>query len=160
MQALNFCINCLHEFFNEKAKKHKSYLNTAKQKEKINMERYNYKEQVKNDLIDFINDNYNLNDFTNINEMYQAIYDDAFISDSVTGNASGSYFCNAWNAEEAICHNLDLLGEAFATFCEDDADVLKNGAESCDVTIRCYLLAQTLTEVLNEMMKEKEDEEC
>lgn len=119
------------------------------------MERYDYKDQVKSDLINFINDNYDLNDFTNIDEMYQTIYDDAFISDSVTGNASGSYFCNAWNAEEAICHNLDLLGEAFETFCEDDADVLKNGAESCDVTIRCYLLAQTLTKVLNEMMKER-----
>ena len=114
------------------------------------MERYNYEDQVKNDLIDFINDNYNLNDFANIDEMYQTIYDDAFICDSVTGNGSGSYFCNTWKSEEAICHNLDLLGEALQEF-GDDASLLQRGAEACDVTIRCYLVGQLLNEVLEEL---------
>ena len=120
------------------------------------MERYDYYETIKSDLETFIEENYNLNDFEDIDEAYEKIYDDAFISDSVTGNASGSYFCNTWKAEEAICHNLDLLGEAFEAFCEDGADVLKNGAESCDVTIRCHLLSQVLTELLDEMTEEKE----
>ena len=120
------------------------------------MERYDYYETIKSDLETFIEKNYNLNDFKDIGEAYEKIYDDAFISDSVTGNASGSYFCNTWKAEEAICHNLDLLGEAFEAFCEDGADVLKNGAESCDVTIRCYLLGQALQEVLDEMLQERE----
>lgn len=108
------------------------------------MEKYNYYEEVKSDLKTFIKDNYDLNDFEDIEETYEKIYDGAWVSDSVTGNASGSYFCNTWKAEEALCHNLDLLSEAFEAFCEDDADVLKTGAESCDVTIRCYLLGQAL----------------
>ena len=120
------------------------------------MERYDYLETIKDDLKTFIEDNYDLNDFEDIEEAYEKIYDKAWVSDSVTGNASGSYFCNTWKAEEAICRNLDLLGEAFEAFCEDGADVLKNGAESCDVTIRCYLLGQALQEVLDEMTEERE----
>ena len=108
------------------------------------MKRYNYLEVIKDDLKTFIKDNYDLNDFKDIEETYEKIYDDAWVSDSVTGNASGSYFCNTWKAEEAFCHNLDLLSKTFEAFCEDDADVLKNGAESCDITIRCYLLSQAL----------------
>lgn len=120
------------------------------------MERYDYYEVIKDDLKTFIEDNYNLNDFEDSEEAYEEIYEKAWVSDSVTGNASGSYFCNSWHAEEAICHNLDLLGEAFEAFCEDGADVLKNGAEFCDVTIRCYLLSQVLSEVLDELMEERE----
>nr|DAS02380.1 MAG TPA: hypothetical protein [Bacteriophage sp.] len=120
------------------------------------MERYDYRENIKNDLIDFITENYKPSEYNNYDEAYDLIYDDVFRSDSVTGNASGSYFCNTWKAEESICHNLDLLGEAFEAFCEDGADVLKNGAESCDVTIRCYLLSQALQEVLDEMFQERE----
>ena len=30
-------------------------------------------------------------------------------------------------------------------------DVLKDGAEACDVTIRCYILGQVLDEVLDEL---------
>lgn len=120
------------------------------------MERYDYYEVIKDDLKTFIEDNYNLEDFEDMDEAYQEIYDNAWVSDSVTGNASGSYFCNTWKAEESICHNLDLLGEAFESFCEGGADVLKNGAEACDVTIRCYLLGQVLNEVLDELMEERE----
>lgn len=30
----------------------------------------------------------------------------------VTGNGSGSYTCDAYEAEENLCHNLDLLKDA------------------------------------------------
>lgn len=118
------------------------------------MERYDYFEEIKSDLETFIKENYDLNDFEDIDEAYEKIYDDAFISDSVTGNASGSYFCNTWKAEEAICHNFDLLEEAYDG--NDGAYFFQNGAESCDVIIRCYLLNQVLQEVLDEMFQERE----
>ena len=63
------------------------------------------------------------------------------VADSVTGNASGSYTFHAWQAEENICHNFDLLSEAIEEF-GGKCDVLKDGAEACDVTIRCYLLSE------------------
>lgn len=34
---------------------------------------------------------------------------------------------------------------------------LEKGAEACDVTIRCYLLGQAISEVLDEVEKEKEE---
>ena len=84
-----------------------------------------------------------------------------FISDSVTGNASGSYFCNSWKAEECLCHNIELLAEALHEF-GSDISYLENGAEACDVTIRCYLLGQALNETLDELeetIEEGEDEQ-
>lgn len=118
---------------------------------------YNYREAVKNDIIDYINDKDVKVTTYNRDKVYEQLYDEMFISDSVTGNASGSYTFNTWKAEENLCHNLDLLGEALSEFgCEPDY-MAKNGAEACDVTIRCYLLSEMLNEVLDEL--ETEDDE-
>lgn len=45
--------------------------------------------------------------------------DTLFACDSVTGNASGSYTFNTWTAEEYLCHNWELLGEALTEFGRD-----------------------------------------
>jgi hypothetical protein len=121
------------------------------------MLQYNYREAVKNDIIDYINDKDVKVTTYNRDKVYEQLYDEMFISDSVTGNASGSYTFNTWKAEENLCHNLDLLGEALSEFgCEPDY-MAKNDAEACDVTIRCYLLSEMLNEVLDEL--ETEDDE-
>lgn len=74
------------------------------------------------------------------------------VFDSVTGNAS----FNTWTAEEYLCHNWELLGEALTEFgC--DMSYLEKGAEACDVTIRCYLLGQAISEVLDEIETEEEE---
>ena len=84
------------------------------QKEVIIMtERYNYMEAMKEDIKEYINNEVNLKDFTDRDELEEKLNEDLWVEDSVTGNASGSYYCNSWKAEEAICHNLDLLGERF-----------------------------------------------
>jgi hypothetical protein len=89
----------------------------------------------------------------NRDDIEEDLNDRLFIEDSVTGNASGSYTFNACKAEEYLCHNLDLLGEALAEFgCEPNYITEKN-AEACDVTIRCYLLGQAISEVLSEMLE-------
>lgn len=113
---------------------------------------YNYREVMYDDIKEAIDNYY---DLENIKKMSREkaedkLYNAFWTEDSVTGNGSGSYFFNRAEAEEAICHNLDLLGEAIRDFgC--DVDVLKSGAEACDVTIRCYLLGQVLSEVLDEL---------
>ena len=119
------------------------------------MERYDYRQAVKDDIKQYIEDHDVKVTTGNREELEQSLYDEMFISDSVTGNASGSYYCNAWKAEEAICHNLDLLGEALEEF-GSGCNILES-AEGCDVTIRCYLLSQCLGEVLDEI--EEEDDE-
>ena len=89
----------------------------------------------------------------NRRDFEEKLYDELWIDDSVTGNASGSYTCNAYEAEEYIAHNLDLLAEAMQEF-GDDSNALKKGAEYCDVTIRCYLLGQAIDEALDELEEE------
>ena len=118
-------------------------------------EKYNYMDAIKEDIKEYIDNEINLKDFSDRDELEEKLNEDLWVADSVTGNVSGSYYCNSWKAEEAICHNLDLLGEAMSEFgCE--ADLLEKGAEWADVTIRCYLLGQVIGEVLDDMEEELE----
>lgn len=122
-------------------------------------ERYNYMEAMKEDIKEYINNEVNLKDFTDRDDLEEKLNEDLWVEDSVTGNASGSYYCNSWKAEEAICHNLDLLDEAMKEF-DCEADLLEKGAEWAaewaDVTIRCYLLGQAIGKVLDDMEEELE----
>ena len=122
------------------------------------MEKYNYFEAVKNAVLDYIKENEIKVTTSNKDELADSLNDDLWTNDSVTGNGSGSYFFNTWKAEEALCHNLDLLGEACEEF-GSTADLLKDGAEACDVTIRCYLLPQAISEALDELEEDDEDED-
>lgn len=121
------------------------------------MEQYNYFENVKEDVKDYILENYTKEEIAEgIDE--GDLYDKAFLSDSVTGNASGSYTCNTWQAEENLAHNLDILADAMAEF-GDNSNALQNGAEWCDVTIRCYVLGQVIGEAIEEAEEEAEEED-
>ena len=120
------------------------------------MRDYNYREAIKRDIYNYLEDNEYMLDLPedtegiDFEELYNDLYDKMWIADGVTGNGSGSYFFNRYEAEEALLHNLDLLAEACEEF-GDNTDVLKDGAEACDVTIRCYLLSEVLAEVLDEI---------
>lgn len=116
-------------------------------------EKYNYLEQVTSDAKEAILEYMDEWDFSSRDELEQIAADELWANDDVTGNASGSYYCNTWKAEEAICHNWDLLGEAIDEF-GGDTDILQQGAESCDVTIRCYLLGQAISAALDELEEE------
>ena len=114
-------------------------------------DRYDYREAVKEDILQYINDEISFEDFDTLEELEEKLNEELWTADSVTGNASGSYTCSTWEAEENICHNLDLLGEALEAF-ESGADYLiNNGAEAADVTIRCYLLGECITAALEEI---------
>lgn len=121
------------------------------------MERYDYLENVKNDLRSWIEKNMDYIPKGDTSKAWEYIYDETFVSDSVTGNASGSYTFNAWKAEENLCHNLELLAEAFREFGSDAWTYIEKGAEACDVTIRCYLLSEALNEVMDEYDFEEDD---
>lgn len=127
---------------------------------------YNYRESVKADIeemldngdFDYIVHNYtddewNLLEDADKEELEQELYDAMWICDGITGNASGSYTFSTYQAEENLCHNLDLLADACDYF-GSNTDILKNGAEACDVTIRCMLLGECLSKVLNEMLND------
>lgn len=119
------------------------------------MERYNYLRAVKEDVLNYINENNIVVTSENRDEVKQDLNDTLFTCDSVTGNASGSYTFNAWKAEEYLCHNWELLVEALTEF-GYDMNYLGRGAEACDVTIRCYMLGQAISEALEEIEIEEE----
>ena len=126
---------------------------------------YNYIEHIKEDVKTAILDNCTKEEIKNAfkslearDELYEKLYDDLWVDDSVTGNASGSYTCNTYKAEEYLCHNWDLLVEALEEFGESESDALSRGAEFCDVTIRCYLLGSAIKEALDELEEDLEEE--
>ena len=126
------------------------------------MENYNYREAICEDIREYIKYHYDadeLREEMNDRDRFEEhLNDNLWVDDSVTGNASGSYFFSTCKAEEAICHNYDLLGDAMNEFgCEPND--LSKGAEWADVTIRCYLLNQCIHEVLDEIEEEMDDEE-
>lgn len=120
------------------------------------MEKYNYLSAVESDVREYIENNVDFHDYSDLDEMEEDLNEKLFVEDSVTGNASGSYTFNAWQAEEYLCHNLDLLAEANEEF-GGNSDILSDGAEACDVTIRCYLLGQAIGNVAPDMWQDWED---
>lgn len=113
---------------------------------------YDYREAMVEDVKEWIKENVDLTEWTEDREgLEQQLNDDLWTEDSITGNASGSYYCNSYNAEESIAHNWDLLNEALNEFGQNDINVIKKGAEWADVTIRCYLLGFVISDVLDEM---------
>ena len=118
------------------------------------MENYNYLEQVTADAKEAILEDMEYWSFDDRDELEEVAYDELMLYDSVTGNASGSYYFNTWKSEEALCHNWDLLAEACEEFGQDIGEAVKRGAEFCDVTIRCYLLSQAIAAALDELEEE------
>lgn len=120
------------------------------------MGKYDYLSAVESDVREYIENNVNFHDYSDLDEMKEDLNEKLFVEDSVTGNASGSYTFNTWKAEEYLCHNLDLLAEANEEF-GGSSDILSDGAEMCDVTIRCYLLGQAIENVAPDMWQDWED---
>lgn len=107
------------------------------------MEKYDYLQAVIEDVRYYIKDEeIKASEYTR-EEFETKLDTECWVSDSVTGNISGSYYCNAWKAEEALCHNWDLLEEALQCFGED-CNPIEQGPEWCDVTIRCYMLHKAI----------------
>ena len=118
------------------------------------MEKYKYLENVTADAKQAILENLNDWSFTDREELEEIANDELWVDDSVTGNGSGSYTFNTWQAEENLCHNMDELKEACTEFGQDIGEAVKQGAEYCDVTIRCYLLGQAISAALDELEEE------
>ena len=120
---------------------------------------YNYRETVRDDVIEQVKDGYKENSLRIYKEegreaLEEYLNDELWVDDQVTGNASGSYTFNTWEAEENLCHNMSLLEEACDEFGQDVGEAVKRGAEYCDVTIRCYLLGGAISEAIDELEAE------
>lgn len=119
---------------------------------------YNYVDAVKDDVRQCIEDNYNLSDFSDIDDAKSQLNDDLWTEDSVTGNGSGSYTFSRDQAKEYLFDSSDgmsLLKEAVDEFGIDASDIAEHMMEEdwewFDVTIRCWALAQAIDEVVDEL---------
>lgn len=128
------------------------------------MMNYNYLETMKEDIREYIiNDSeLSIDDLIyNRSELEEKLNDDLWVYDSVTGNASGSYTFNSYRAQEYVLDNMDLLEEMCNEFCIDAETIgkkfLEGAWEWMDVSIRCYLLGQAISEVLDDIEEEQED---
>ncbi|WP_191990298.1 hypothetical protein [Limosilactobacillus reuteri] len=90
-------------------------------------------------------------DFTGKNrgEAFEELQDLAFDRD-LTGNRTGSYWCNELKAERALLGNYDLVQDALDDFGMESVDSpeLISG-EHLDVLVREHLLPQVIDEVLD-----------
>ena len=120
------------------------------------MKEYNYLEAIKQDIKTFLEDEFEYR-YSNLDadELQEQLYCDLWAEDSVTGNGSGSYtFCRE-TAKEYVLENMEECVDALKEFCVEAETIaekfLCEDWEYFDVTIRCYLLGQAISEVLEEI---------
>lgn len=117
-----------------------------------------YCEQVKADALECVKENYTYCD--SWDDMSETI----FLDDSVTGNGSGSYYCNSYKAAEAVQGIIfdDDAIEAFAAYDYDHIPT-EQGAEACDVIARCIALdygaSADAEELFYELKADEKEEE-
>lgn len=116
-----------------------------------------YQEEVKSDAMEVIKENL---EYVN---SWDEMYDSLFMDDSVTGNASGSYYFNTAKAAEAISgiiFDSDAVDEFKAM--GYDGIPTEEGAETCDVIARCIclgLVSGELEEYYDSLTEDEEEDE-
>ena len=123
------------------------------------MNNYDYFEAVKEDVeerYDEYFEEYSADIQRDRDALEEKLNEDMWIDDGITGNASGSYTMNAWQAEENIAHNWDLIKDMRDELFGGDLDILDLGPETVDVYLRCYVLGQAISAVLDERFKTPE----
>lgn len=110
---------------------------------------YDYKEEVVQAVQEAAEDGYTpeILEPVDLDDYAEKLNDALWVDDSVTGNGSGSYFFNSYEAEEALAGNWDIAAEALEMFGFDGFD---KDAEWVDVTIRCYLLSQCIADYIEQ----------
>ena len=119
---------------------------------------YDYRENVMCDIREWISDNEDSLEGLDRSDAYELVYDACWKEDSVTGNASGSYTFSRTLARDNFFSDLDsdqyiwdMCEDGFSTYEEVGKLMAQSDWEKVDVYIRCWLLNQCVTEVLDEM---------
>lgn len=119
------------------------------------MTNYNYLEAITDDVMEFIKNEVNLQDYNNEDDLIEYLNDTLWTDDSVTGNGSGSYTFNRYKAKEYVVDNMELVAEMADEFGVDNKTLGEKFRdedwEYFDVSIRCYLLYQAITEAIEKM---------
>lgn len=113
---------------------------------------YNYHEVVKDDIREYIEENYG----AVTEKMRAVVFDTILREDSVTGDASGSYTMNRAVAKEYVIENIDLLKKAVDEYGFNKKDIgeqfLSEEWEQFDVLIRLYLVGEYFDNIFSEFI--------
>lgn len=118
------------------------------------MEHYNYYDAVKDDVVETILKDEELDPREDEarDDYAERLYDELWASE-VTGNEPYAYYySDEEDAISAVMWNLDLCKEAYLDFgIEDDAVDFMSNIRFADVTIRCYVLSSAIDAAINEL---------
>ena len=123
---------------------------------------YNYLESVKEDVLQYINDEVDLSEYDDRDALEEQLNDDLWVEDSVTGNGSGSYTFDREKAKQYVLDSgFDGLEDMISEF-DVEAEELGRRLESSDwewfdVSLRCYWLRQAISEALDEVWEDTEE---
>ena len=116
-----------------------------------------YLTETIDNVIEMVTDNYSAFDFDGMTpeSIKEKIYDDAWGDDSVTGNASGSYYFSTEKSREAVETDRDTVEDALRDFCVEADEIgrrfLDGDYEYFDVTARCYVLGEAVEEAYKKL---------
>lgn len=122
-----------------------------------------YRTETKENIRQWMEENkdyIDYNDFTDADDFGQYLNDNLWTADDVTGNASGSYYCNSYKAKEMVLEDMDTVRDALEEFCVDAATIgekfLDEDWEWLDVTARCFVLSECISEYIEDNRDEIE----
>lgn len=114
-----------------------------------NLKFYNYQLEMVDELESMLKDSDIEFDGKNRGEAFEELQDLAFDRD-LTGNRTGSYWCNELKSERALLGNFDLVQDALDDFgMESISSPELVSGEHLDVLVREHLLPSVIDEVLD-----------
>ena len=126
------------------------------------MEKYDYYDAVKKDILNAIEEDDELLLREGEDEVdYEERLNDALWESGVTGNGPYAYYySDEEDAITAVMTNLDLCREAYRGFgIKEDAVAFMSNICSADVTIRCYILPSVIQDIIEEKSWFNDNEE-
>ena len=124
---------------------------------------YNYLEAIVEDIKEWMRDNdFDLNDYEDLDDAREYLYDALWDEDSITGNGPMGY-AKRKDYEDYLSHNWDELINAIDNFyvvMDDVINILEKRdvgyiLQWCDSLIRLNLLSEAISAVLDDMNNTK-----
>lgn len=125
------------------------------------MERYDYYDAVKDDVIKAIQEDTELEPHEDEDrDNYKERLEDALWASEVTGNGPYAYYYSEKeDAIAAVMWNLDLCSEAYYEFDKKQGAIgFMLNIQAADVTIRCYVLSSAIDAAIDELGFFKEED--
>ena len=119
---------------------------------------YNYREAVKEDVKNWMDENHEHGASKELEFDYDTVFEACWVADEVTGNGSGSYTFsrlearrNFFEDDESEDYIREMVNEGFSTLEEVGSRMASGDWEWLDVCIRCYLLGEAVQEAIDEI---------